>query len=214
MAVIGYDFPGHGLSNGKKASINDFFEYQILLKNILQWVEFSNLPKYLYLFGQSTGGAILIDYLLNNNNNNIEKIILFNPLVRPHQWKINRYLFHCIYPFFTKIPRKFSLNSNDRVFLKFLKKDPLQSRYLSLTWVSALDKWIKRIEKSNACKHSLILVQGELDKTVDYKFNYHFLMNHFLKIESLFIPNAKHHLANEILSIRNEYFKFLDRLCF
>ena len=84
FAVLSFDLPGHGLSSGARASIGDFAEYQTVLQGVLAEAAALQLPQPWHLCGQSTGGAILIDYLLTGAPSaDIGETILLAPLVRP-----------------------------------------------------------------------------------------------------------------------------------
>ena len=84
FAVLSFDLPGHGLSSGMRASIGDFAEYQTVLQGVLAEAAALQLPQPWHLCGQSTGGAILIDYLLTGAPSaDIGETILLAPLVRP-----------------------------------------------------------------------------------------------------------------------------------
>ncbi|PAV73167.1 hypothetical protein WR25_26215 [Diploscapter pachys] len=62
-AVIGCDLPGHGLSSGERASIDDFGIYQQVLEALFEQARLLDLPRPWHLCGQSTGGAIVVDHL-------------------------------------------------------------------------------------------------------------------------------------------------------
>ncbi len=64
FAVISCDLPGHGLSSGERASINDFAVYQQVLEALFEQAHTLQLPHPWHLCGQSTGGAIAVDHLL------------------------------------------------------------------------------------------------------------------------------------------------------
>ncbi|MFB8830173.1 alpha/beta hydrolase [Azotobacter sp. CWF10] len=80
FAVLSCDLPGHGLSSGAPASIDDFAEYQAVFQGLLAEAAALDLPKPWHLFGQSTGGAILLDYLLTGAPRpELGETILFAP---------------------------------------------------------------------------------------------------------------------------------------
>ena len=85
FAVIACDLPGHGLSSGERASIKDFAEYQDTLQGLFAEAQSLDLPQPWHLCGQSTGGAIVIDHVLNEGANSPAQgqVILLSPLVRP-----------------------------------------------------------------------------------------------------------------------------------
>lgn len=57
FAVISCDLPGHGLSSGERASINDFAVYQQVLEALFEQAHTLQLPHPWHLCGQSTGGG-------------------------------------------------------------------------------------------------------------------------------------------------------------
>ena len=213
FAVIACDLPGHGLSSGERASIRDFSEYQDTLQGLFAEAKSIDLPQPWHLCGQSTGGAIVIDHVLNAGAQSPAQgqVILLSPLVRPRAWGWSQLSYHLLRPFVKGIARRFSENSNDPDFLPFLQADPLQPLRLPTAWVGALARWVKRIE---AAPHSLrrpLIVQGQADMTVDWQHNLGVLRTKFDRPQVLMLPEARHHLANETLALRAEYFGFLTK---
>lgn len=211
FAVLTVDLPGHGLSSGLRASINDFAEYQAVLRAALQQAEALRLPQPWHLCGQSTGGAILIDYLLNDTPlDAVGETILLAPLVRPRRWNWSQLSYRLLRRFVQEIPRRFSENSSDLEFLDFLRnRDPLQPKVVPTVWVGALSQWVPRIEKAQRSKRSPLIIQGEADMTVDWQHNLGVLQNKFSAPRILRLPEARHHLANEAQPIRQRYFDYL-----
>jgi pimeloyl-ACP methyl ester carboxylesterase len=66
FVVIACDFPGHGLSSGARASIDDFAVYQDVMQALFAQAQALSLPQPWHLFGQSTGAAVVVDHLLNH----------------------------------------------------------------------------------------------------------------------------------------------------
>lgn len=211
LAVLACDLPGHGLSEGVRASIDDFSAYQRTLQCLFAEATSLDLPHPWHLCGQSTGGAILLDFLLlGEPRPEPGATILLAPLIRPRAWGLSRLSYHLIGPFRSEIPRRFSENSSDAEFLDFLQnRDPLQPRNLPTAWVGALAKWIPRIEKAPRRALRPLVVQGEADMTVDWRHNLPVLQAKFDQPDILRIPGARHHLVNESEGIRREYFDFL-----
>ena len=58
--VLIFDLPGHGLSSGEPAVIDDFGDYSRAIDDVLGAVNLPPLP--LWVMAQSTGGAALVDY--------------------------------------------------------------------------------------------------------------------------------------------------------
>ncbi len=211
FAVLAFDLPGHGLSSGARASIDDFAEYQLVLQGALLQAADLDLPQPWHLCGQSTGGAILIDYLLNGQPApEVGRTILLAPLVRPRAWVWSQLSYRLLRPFVSEIPRRFSDNSSDSAFVEFVQhRDPLQPRSLPTAWVGALSQWVPRIEGAPRSARSPLIVQGEADMTVDWAHNLNVLRGKFAAPEILRLAQARHHLANESEALRRRYFDFL-----
>lgn len=211
FAVISCDLPGHGLSSGSRASINDFAEYQAVLQQLLLEAQALRLPQPWHLCGQSTGGAIVIDHLLNQGADSPAQgqVILLSPLVRPRAWGWSRLSYYLLKPFVTGIARRFTENSNAPAFLPFLLADPLQPNRLPTAWVGALAQWIVRIESAPRSTRSPLIIQGEADMTVDWLHNLNVLKDKFSEPQILMLGPARHHLANELPELRARYFDFL-----
>ncbi len=209
LAVVGFDLPGHGLSTGARAVIGDFAEYQTALEGVLAFC--AHLPRPWYGFGQSTGGAIWIDYLTRTGGTGFAQVFLFAPLVRPVKWRIGRLSYYLARPFVRHVVRHFSENTQDPSFREFLElHDPLQPRLLPVTWVGALNRWIARIERRAPVAFRPLIVQGQQDHTVDWQHNLPVLERLFQQPDIHLLPDARHHLANEIESIRATYLDWLS----
>jgi alpha-beta hydrolase superfamily lysophospholipase len=211
LAVLACDLPGHGLSAGPRASIDDFATYQQALQDLFAEAAGLDLPQPWHLCGQSTGGAILLDFLLTGTPRpEPGATLLLAPLVRPRAWGLSKLSYHLLAPFRKEIPRRFSANSNDAGFLDFVRlRDPLQPQTLPTAWVGALAGWIPRIEAAPRSAQRPLIVQGEDDMTVDWQHNLRVLQDKFDQPQILRIPGARHHLANESEAIRQRYFAFL-----
>jgi alpha-beta hydrolase superfamily lysophospholipase len=213
FAVIACDLPGHGLSSGERASIKDFAEYQDTLQGLFAEALSIGLPQPWHLCGQSTGGAIVVDHVLNAGESSPAQgqVILLAPLVRPRAWGWSQVSYYLLRPFVKAIARRFSENSGDPAFLPFLQADPLQPLRLPTAWVGALARWIKRVEAAPASARRPLIVQGQADMTVDWQHNLEVLRGKFDRPQVLLLPEARHHLANETLVLRGEYFGFLSK---
>jgi alpha-beta hydrolase superfamily lysophospholipase len=212
FAVLACDLPGHGLSDGERASIDDFAIYQGTVQGLLAQAEALDLPRPWHLFGQSTGAGILIDYLLNGTPRaEIGASIFLAPLVRPYAWTGGLLSYYLLRPFVRAIPRRYNENSHDTRFLEFLRSgDPLQPRQLVTAWVGAMARWIPRIESAPCSTRSPLIVQGGEDRTVDGPHNLGVLKRKFQQPDILLLPEARHHLANESEALRERYFAFLS----
>lgn len=211
LAVLACDLPGHGLSSGARASIRDFAEYQTALTALIGEARRLDLPRPWHLLGQSTGGAILLDYLLRGEPApELGETVLLAPLVRPHAWRQGLWTYRLVKPFVRALPRRFSVNSGDPAFLDFLQRDGLQPRQLPAQWVGALARWIPQLEAAPVSTRSPLVIQGEQDFTVDWRHNLGILDAKFARPEVLRLPEARHHLVNETEALRQRYFRWLD----
>ena len=210
-AVVIYDMPGHGLSSGQPAAIKSFQQYQEAMSVCLDLCK-GKLPQPYHCVGQSTGGAVLIDRLINEGVDNVvfDKIVLLAPLVRPKGWKSIGRMHRVIKPFFKIWHRSFSINSSDLEFVKFLKEyDPLQSKWMAVEWISALKEWVPQIEASKPSQRKLLIIQGTNDTTVAWKHNIKVIKGLFLETKIAYIEDGRHHLVNESKEKRAAVFKVL-----
>ena len=212
LAVVAFDLPGHGLSSGDRASIDCFLRYQAALDGVLQHAVNWDLPAPWHFLGQSTGGAILIDRLLHGPlPGETGETILMAPLVRPKQWGMSQMSLRLLGGFVQQLGRRFTENSNDQDFLAFVReRDPLQPLVLPVAWVQALEKWIPRIEAAMPAPHRPLIIQGQEDGTVDWQHNIKVLQEKFDAPELLYVPKARHHLANEGKAMRKQYLDWLS----
>ncbi len=206
-AVLMFDLPGHGLSSGDKISIDSFDTYGDVLNGVLLACH-QQLPQPFCAWGQSTGGAILLNHLWRYENTQqspvtFSKRILFAPLILPRDWHKGRRLYWLIHKFIKRIPRKPSESSHDKHFLAFVDyQDPLQTHYLSVPWVGAMKAWDEQCQTFPALDNHLLIVQGSGDRTVDWQYNLKQLMRLLPNAQIDIIENAGHQLVNEIPEYR------------
>lgn len=196
--VVAFDLPGHGLSSGAQACIESFDQYRDVLMVCLKHCQ-AALPKPWHGVGQSTGGAVWLNYLGSlPQQKSIDKVALMAPLIRPQGWGLAQWFFP-IYKLFTKGPaRSFTNNSHDSNFLNFIKyKDPLQTTITPINWVSAMADWVKLFDSFPQQQRPLLVIQGDDDHTVDFSYNLPTIKEKFPQTRVRMIKNARHQLANE-----------------
>jgi lysophospholipase len=213
LAVVAFDLPGHGLSSGEPAVIDDFAQYRQVLKTLLDQLQ-PELPQPAYVVGQSTGGAIIIDTLLNAPyapaDSPWQKVVLLAPLVRPVSWRSVNMSYRLVKPFSDFVPRTFNGNTNDPNFLPFLENnEPLQAKVISARWVGAMIQWASKMESIAASQISPCIIQGDLDQTVDYPFNLSLLQQKFAHPDIHMLNGAHHHLVNESEVLRSQMFEVM-----
>lgn len=211
--VVLWDLPGHGLSSGARATIDDFEDYGACLQALQRHLTGQGLaPRPWVGIGQSTGAAILAtDALGRGTTAPWEALALLAPLVRPWGWPQSSWLHRLASPFISSIPRRYQPNSNDADFAAFLRdRDPLQPDRLTLTWVSAMRRWMAHMLALPASELPVLILQGEQDLTVDWTWNLEVLTRKFPRAEVHRHPEARHHLVNETEVIRETLFRELD----
>ncbi len=212
-SVMVYDLPGHGLSTGEPGEIDDFHEYVRVLSDLVDiYGKHGKLP--LHIIGQSTGCAIIMEYLrfrrFSEADNPFASILLLAPLVRPEQWKRILFYYRWFSPLVKSVKRIFMDCSHDREFLQFMReKDPLQHRRVPINWVASLIRWEKQFSLSAELNLSPVVIQGEQDTTIDWRYNMGVIRNKFNRPLIKLLPEARHHLVNESKPIREQVFSVL-----
>ncbi len=210
FSVLTYDLPGHGLSNGSPASIQNFDHYQQVLHAVHDELQHATvLPKPWLGIGQSTGGAIWMHHLLEfaqqRKNPFVERVLLLSPLIRPAKsaWWHNPVGLGLIRRVKRQVPRHFRRNNHNPEFLRFIRlKDPLQPRMMGMDWILAMSKWMQDMEMRPACRIPVWLAQGAQDKTVDWHYNIEFVRRKFRLQTVLMLEEGSHQLINEREDIR------------
>jgi lysophospholipase len=213
MAVLAFDLPGHGLSTGAPATIETFDHYVEAFDACIAALG-AHLPKPWALFGQSTGGAIAMEWLLANGYSRetspFARVVLLAPLVRPYAWGVNRVVYEIARRVITERPRTFVANAENPEFLEFLRsRDPLQARTLPVQWVTAMVQWRRRFERYRPSNLRPLVVQGHADQTVDWQYNLK-VIGRLFEPRVFYIPEARHHLVNESPAIRARIFQAID----
>lgn len=200
--VLIFDLPGHGLSSGEPAVIDDFGDYSRAIDAVLRATSLPSLPW--WVMAQSTGGAALMEYA-RKYTWPFAATVLLAPLVRPAGWAGVSAAHRLLGPFIPSVERKFAANSSDRAFLEFIKRDPLQSRRTSLRWVGALRRWLRELPRRDLGVGAALVIQGDADATVDWRYNVAFVSALFPGSRVEYLPGAGHQLANESESYRRTY---------
>ena len=204
--VLMFDLPGHGLSSGEPAVIDDFADYGRAVAAVLAAAEMPDLP--LWSMAQSTGCAALIEFA-RLGSWPFAATVLLAPLVRPWGWQRVRLGHMLLGHFIDGVGRKFAVNSSDQAFLQFVQQDPLQSRRVSMRWVGALRRWLATLPGTDLGVGPALVVQGDADKTVAWRFNIQYISRLFPGSQLEIMPGAGHQLANESPTLRQCW---LDRV--
>ncbi len=219
FSVIAYDLPGHGLSDGKIASIQEFADYQRVLDGVREWAvaqPAGHLPLPWLGIGQSTGGAIWMDHCLRraarHQSAMVSRLLLLSPLVRPAKsaWWHNALGLALVKQVKRDVPRLFRRNNHNPEFLRFVRlSDPLQPRVMGMDWIVALTRWIPLMEMQPPCRMPIWLAQGARDQTVDWRYNHEFIRRKFRLQTTLILEEGSHQLINERADIRHALTAFI-----
>ena len=213
LQVVTFDQPGHGLSSGAPATIDSFSRYVDVFNAVRALVASSALQPW-HLLGQSMGGAVAMEHLLNAGyaarDVPYRNIVLFAPLVRPYQWSLLRLVFYSVGRFIKEWPRGIGGSSADEAFNTFLRdNDPLQAKAVMVAWVRAMAKWQRKFATRTPCDLAPIVIQGDADKTVDASYDLQVIARLF-RPTIHHLPTAQHHLVNEIPALRAQMFAQVD----
>ncbi len=216
FAVFIPDLPGHGLSTGDRIDVPDFDDYQMMLETAIRLYG-EDLPAPWYAIGQSTGGAILMDHVLSacaaERKPAFGSVLLLAPLLRPVQWGQIRFGYWLMRHFRKAVPRVFRNNSSDKDFLRFVREDdPLQERWVPMSWIGALRRWVLHMLHQPACDFPVLLVQGARDETIEWRSNNDYVRTHFRVVHEAILPQASHQLANESDELRLPVHQAIARL--
>jgi alpha-beta hydrolase superfamily lysophospholipase len=202
-AVMLYDQPGHGLSDGDRASIGDFGEYVKAFGDVLDVCR-THLPPPIHVVGHSLGAGIVMDRLMNTDPPEVRQVVLLAPLIRSAAWGLSGIGYALTPAWVTSLPRIFRRNSSDAAFRRAVKEDPLQYRRVPQAFVRAHRAWAARMEGYPSSARRVTIIQGDRDTTVAWQYNLGFVQRKFPQARSVMIHGGGHQLMNERTPLRAE----------
>ena len=207
--VVIYDQPGHGLSDGARATIGDFSEYVSVLTSFVALCR-ARFDGPLHLATHSMGGAVVVEYLLVSDPPPVDRVVLVAPLCRSSAWHVSRLGHRFAGSWVESVPRKYRANSSDKAFLKFVREDPLQPEVVPMQWVGALGVWNERVLTYKPLpKQTMLVIQGGKDGTVDAAYNDKLLQRKFPLARIVAVVGAGHQLFNETSAMRERALKLM-----
>ncbi len=209
FAVAVFDLPGHGLSSGETAAIDSFDQYITATQDFMKIVK-DRFNGPFHTVGFSAGAAILVEMLLENSATDFERVVLTAPLIHWAAYEQSKATYKIYNAFTDKVARYHRKNSSDKDFLAFnKKKDYLHARELSLKWVKALFDWNDKIDPMATCDREALIIQGDKDGTVDWKYNLELMGKKFPNAKMKMIPGANHELFNEAMEYKQQALNFV-----
>jgi alpha-beta hydrolase superfamily lysophospholipase len=207
-AVVSWDLPGHGISSGDRTDTGSFDRCARQFVDIVQRSE-TELPKPFHLISHSTGCSIAIEYIHNSSTNAFDQVVFLAPLIRHAHWGFGKFGYFIANPFSNKIRRRDKKNTSDTEYLAFVKQDPLHSGILSFEYLEDLYAWEKQVQNDSVWPGSVLIIQGDRDTVVDWKYNLEFLRKKIKHPEVHLISGARHQLTNESDAFRNQVFDII-----
>lgn len=202
--VVTPDLPGHGLSDGQRADIDDFSDYARLIEDLTPRLQ-QDLPGPLHLVAHSTGAAGSWEYLLRTPDHPYQRVVLAAPLVRSWLWDLSRMGFYLGQGWLQELPRLLREDTSDPALLAIIRRDPLQSAATPVNWVRSLIRWNEQvIEDYPASQSPILILQGEADTVVDFQHNLAFLARKFPQAQIQHWPGARHDLYWESAPLRQQ----------
>ncbi len=222
--ILQFDLRGHGLSDGKRAYIDDFRDYSKDLQEILQMLKNDfQMDRYI-LFGHSMSGLIVADFLQNfvDKDNLPERVYLSSPSIGVPTfpgslfYKIPKPILKFIAQHLPGVPLKNLVDLNELSYDPQVAKDYVMDDLCCLKINSSLP--LKLIERSRQVFAKPLGVDipifasvGTIDKIVCPKMFKEYFTNIEPKAKTLLLENGHHEPSNEIESIRSKYIEFLTR---
>jgi alpha-beta hydrolase superfamily lysophospholipase len=212
FAVVGLDMPGHGLSSGDPAHIDSFDEYV----DAFACCRAALMPAVRgpwHIVGQSTGAAVAMEWVLANGYTKASApftgLALLAPLVRPANWRVVRIAYHLGRHFVRERERLFRANTDDVEFLRFLREaDPLQAQKMPIAWVAAMVDWMRHFMQHPPTDVPALVIQGEQDTTVDWRFNVP-VVERLFDARVVYFEQGRHHVVNQAAPLRERIFTLL-----
>ncbi|GAB6088963.1 hypothetical protein JCM12856_05560 [Spirochaeta dissipatitropha] len=193
------DLPGHGLSGGTDASIQDFHHYgQALEYGLIHFPYDKSKP--LILVGHSTGAAAILEYLYAVDPKPAEpdKIILLAPLIRNRFWEWAWIGTHAFSPFPLESLRGFAgTATRNEEAIQLAEIDPLRRPYTKLSWVRSLIDWDRKNRDYGSLFTEALILQGDADRVLDVDYNLQYLQKRIINGTFHIIPGAEHNLHQE-----------------
>ena len=207
--VVAIDFPGHGLSSGKRASIVSFDQYGEVLKTLVSLCK-EQLQSPHYCIAQGAGTAAVMNMMWKHSKKPFAKMVFLAPLVRTKDSSNWGLMYRLARTFFGTARRRFVVSSGNKVFNLFVKsKDPLQSKHVPVKWITAMKRWENEFSSFHREIINPLIMQGDKDVIMDWRYNVKQVRAHFPNGKTYLLAKANHNLVNEVVGIRTRMLRHI-----
>lgn len=196
MAVVAFDLPGHGLSDGKRMDADSFPQYAKGLMALEDSMA-ARAPKPWSLVGHSLGGGIALDRA-RHEAFPYAKLLLVAPMLRYHSWAYVGTVLPVVSLVKPYLERKrVAESSADTAFRRRILTDPLEGWQTSTHWLGIVRTWNATLAPLDRPGVACMLLQGGLDQTIDWRWGTAWLTANVPGLQTRYLPLARHHVHNE-----------------
>jgi lysophospholipase len=190
--ILCYDLPGHGISSGSRADIDNFYSYKDAAKAVID-----NRPtgySKVSFMAHSTGAVGVTQLLLDPKwTSPFDHVFLISPLVRSYLWGLSAWAYGTPLPnFIERLPTvRPKLNAE---YQRIYDNDPFSVTSIPVNWFGELVKWNESLEKKNSLNNSqkISVIFGEKDTVIDMGYSRGVYLKKFPQIEYRLIEGAGH----------------------
>ena len=174
--------PGHGLSGGAAAGIESFSDYGRFVADLLDALAELNdpAPHPWYAVGHSTGATALYEYLRERTTEEdpFEAVVFLAPLIRSTWYRASQLGRFLTRPFVHDVPSGADV--------------PLVPDRMPLSWFDAQVRWNRRSRAFPVLTRPVLVVQGNADTVVDWRYNQQFLERKLACMRFELLSGAEH----------------------
>ncbi|TVQ28271.1 MAG: alpha/beta hydrolase [Spirochaetaceae bacterium] len=202
ITVITMDLPGHGLSSGRRAYIDDFEQYAQAVEQTLEAVEQSGILGSDRLSGltgiaHSTGASALLEHT-EQFGNRFTRMVFAAPLIRVFAFPILEAGADIVGQIVDQLPDRISGSTTNDAYIEFAEKhDTLKIRHTDLEWFQAYLRWEESLQQIAEQDTPLLLILAGDDTVVANDYNEEFLRRVFTDIRVIEVENIRHSVFTE-----------------
>lgn len=206
--VITLDLPGHGLSTGRRAYIDDFTRYGQVVELALAAIEETDLLGTQRLegltgIGHSTGASALLEHTARNDSR-FSRLVFAAPLIRVYAFQLLQAGADIVGQFVDQLPDRISGSTTNETYIEFAEEyDYLRISHTDLDWFQSYLVWEESLSEMTERTIPLLLVLAGDDTVIDSDYNEEFLRNLFSDIRVITIPDVRHSVFTEPVTIQS-----------